>query len=59
MAMEFKITFKKEEKWLYDKITDEHTSRGSFVKDVLIEHYKNEIKQTPQIVPQRSFKGIL
>lgn len=35
------ITFKKEEKYLYDEI-QKHSGKGNWVKDILIDYLKNK-----------------
>lgn len=39
--LQIKLTFKKDEKWLYDKI-NERSSKSTFIKDVLSDYFKSK-----------------
>lgn len=42
------LTFKDNEKWIYDEIC-KHSSKGGWVKDILADHIKNNIPQETKI----------
>ena len=52
------ISFKHNEKWLYDELTENHSSPGTYAKDCLLAYFNGRTKEAREEKPQKKDKGM-